>query len=383
MVDRPFWQGRVLEAWREAPVAWLAGVRRAGKTTLARSISGPDALYLNCDLPAVVERSRDPELLFRDARGRVVVFDEVHQLEDPARVLKVGADVFPGTRILATGSSTLAASQKFRDTLAGRKRMVHLVPVLWDELGAFGASLEDRLLRGGLPPALMASPPPPSFYREWMDSFFARDVQRLFGFRDFARFNDCLEYLLRQSGGQWELSRAAATLGVARATVENHVRAMEVTHAVTLVRPFHGGGQAEIVKQPKAYGFDTGFVCFAKGWDTLRAEDKGLLWEHCVLETLLARFPQAHIRYWRDKAGREVDFVIPAGRDRVDVVECKWNAARFDPEAVRVFRGHYPQGRNYLVTPSADPAHARRWGDVEMEVCNPSALGAVNRAGKD
>ncbi|MFM7409374.1 MAG: AAA family ATPase, partial [Actinomycetota bacterium] len=78
---------------------------------------------LNCDLPAVVERSRDPELLFRDARGRVVIFDEVHQLEDPARVLKVGADAFPGTRILATGSSTLAASQKFRDTLAGRKRM--------------------------------------------------------------------------------------------------------------------------------------------------------------------------------------------------------------------------------------------------------------------
>ena len=49
--------------------------------------------------------------------------------------------MFPHLRILATGSSTLAASKKFRGTLAGRKREVHLVPVLWSELAAFGATL--------------------------------------------------------------------------------------------------------------------------------------------------------------------------------------------------------------------------------------------------
>jgi hypothetical protein len=43
-------------------------------------------------------------------------------------------------KILATGSSTLAASKKFRDTLTGRKRTVHLVPVLWDELPAHRAA---------------------------------------------------------------------------------------------------------------------------------------------------------------------------------------------------------------------------------------------------
>ena len=46
----------------------------------------------------------------------VVVFDEIHQLRDPARVLKIGADEFPNLKILATGSSTLAASKKFSDT---------------------------------------------------------------------------------------------------------------------------------------------------------------------------------------------------------------------------------------------------------------------------
>ena len=62
--------------------------------------------------------------------------------------------------------------------------MVHLPPVLWDELESFGVTLPRRLFHGGLPPALLAESKNPSFYREWMDSFFARDIQRLFGFRD-------------------------------------------------------------------------------------------------------------------------------------------------------------------------------------------------------
>jgi predicted AAA+ superfamily ATPase len=120
----------------------------------------------------------------------VVVFDEIHQLRDPARLLKIGADAFPKLKILATGSSTLAASKKFRDTLTGRKRLVHLTPVLWDELEAFGVTLQQRLFaRRAATRAAWRSRRSPSFYREWLDSFFARDIQRLFGFRDMNRFN--------------------------------------------------------------------------------------------------------------------------------------------------------------------------------------------------
>jgi hypothetical protein len=139
--------------------------------------------------------------------------------------------------------SYFAATKKFRDTLAGRKRQVHLVPVLWSELPAFGATLLRRLYQGGLPPALLAEAKTPSLYREWMDSFFARDVQRLFAFRDVDRFNSLFEYVLRQSGGQLDRTRAAAALGISRPTVESHLRAIEITHAVTLLRPFHGGGR--------------------------------------------------------------------------------------------------------------------------------------------
>lgn len=374
MIQRPFWRQRIEEAWDEAPIAWLCGVRRCGKTTLAESLGPEQVMYINCDLPVVEEMVRDPLLFFRSCSKPVLVFDEIHQLNDPTRLLKIGADLFPNLKILATGSSTLAASSKFRDTLTGRKRTIHLLPVLWDELPAFGVTIQRRLFHGGLPPALLADAKKPAFYREWLDSFFARDIQRLYGFRDMNRFNALFEYLLRQSGGQLEVTRTAAALGITRPTVESHLAALEATNAVTLVRPFHGSSQGEIVKMPKVYGFDTGFVSFVRGWDPLRPDDLGHLWEHLVLEHLQAAFPDTPVRYWRDKGGREVDFILSRSRDEVDAVECKWDPTAFDPASLRTFRDWYPKGRNYLLTPSADPAYVKNYAGIELRICTPSDL---------
>jgi predicted AAA+ superfamily ATPase len=375
MIDRPFWLERVVSAWKDAPIVWLSGVRRVGKTTLAQSLGTERTLYVNCDLPVVEDMVRDPALFYRNCREAVVIFDEIHQLRDPSRVLKIGADMFPQLKILATGSSTLAATRKFRDTLAGRKRQVHLVPVLWSELGPFGVTLLRRLYHGGLPPALLAETKSPALYREWVDSFFARDVQRLFAFRDVNRFTALFEYVLRQSGGQLERARAATALGISRPTIESHLRALEITHAITLVRPYHGGGQKELVKLPKVYGFDTGFVSFARGWDPLRPEDYGVLWEHVVLEHLQAYLPDVPIRYWRSKGGREVDFVLVRARGEVDAIECKWDPAALVPAALAAFRTRHPKGRNYLVTPQDGPAHVRRYNGLEVVVCNPAGVG--------
>jgi hypothetical protein len=375
MFDRPFWRRRIEEAWREAPIVWLAGVRRAGKTTLAKSLGAERALYLDCELPAVADLTTDPALFYRDVDRPVVIFDEIHRLPDPSRLLKIGADHFPSLRLLATGSSTLAATRRFSDTLTGRKRLVHLLPVLWDELVAFGGvTLTRRLLRGGLPEPLLKEANPTGFYREWMDSFFARDIQRLYAFRDPDKFSALFEYVMRQSGGLLEVTRTAGALGISRPTVETHLAALAATHAVTLVRPFHGGGQRELVKMPKVYGFDTGFVAFCRGWDTLRREDYGPLWEHLVLEYLQARGAAWRVQYWRDTAGREIDFVIARGRARVDAIECKWDPKHFDAAPLGTFRSFYPVGRNFLVCPLTGPSHARRIGGLEVRVCAPDAL---------
>src|SRR6266567_285164 len=66
MIERPIWTERLRAAWKQASIVWLTGPRRVGKTVLAKSL--PDAEFLNCDLPSVEERLRDPEkfLPFRD-----------------------------------------------------------------------------------------------------------------------------------------------------------------------------------------------------------------------------------------------------------------------------------------------------------------------------
>jgi len=372
MIKRPFWMNRLAAAWKQTPIVWLTGPRRVGKTVLAKSF--PDAEFLNCDLPGVAERLRDPESFFRSVRQRLVVFDEVHQLPDPSRLLKIGADGFPRLKILATGSSTLAATQKFRDSLTGRKRVVELVPVLHEELPAFGVmDTRERLLRGGLPPALLAASPNPEFYAEWLDSYFARDVQELFRLEKRAGFLRVLELLMRQSGGMLDVTKLAAESQISRPAVTNWLEVYQITHVAHLVRPFSAGGRREIVAQPKVFGFDTGLVCHARGWDQLRPEDCGVLWEHLVLDTLIAAgAPKIH--FWRDKQQREVDFVVPRGRDAADAIECKWKPEAFETRGLAAFRKQYPQGKNFVVSPLNGPAYNRVQDGVKLSIVSPGEL---------
>jgi predicted AAA+ superfamily ATPase len=376
MITRPLWLARIERAWKQAPVTWLAGVRRAGKTVLAGSLK--DTEFINCDLPGGAARLQDPEAFFRSVRQPRIVLDEVHQLPDPSRLLKIAADAFPRLRVLATGSSTLAATRKFRDSLTGRKRTIRLTPVLVEELPAFGVtSMEERLLRGGLPPALLANNYSWEFYAEWLDSYFARDVQELFHVEKRAVFLRLVELVFRQSGGLLEITSLAKHTGASRPTIMNWLDVLQVTQVAHLIRPFAEGGRRELLAQPKLYAFDTGFICHTRGWDKLRPDDCGPLWENLVLDTLLA-IPVSRLHFWRDKSQREVDFVVPFSRDRVDAIECKWNPATFAVEGIAAFRANYPQGRNFVVCPNLTKSYTRRMKNLTIEFTSPPLLALDN-----
>ena len=370
MIERASWLRMIRAAWLRRPIVWLSGVRRVGKTTLAKMLG--DATYLNCDLPSTQRALADPELFYESLQqGAILVFDEVHRLPDPSQLLKIAADEYSSLRVLATGSSTLAATSKFRDSLTGRKAVVHLCPVPWEECEAFGAAdLDRRLLHGGLPEPLLAAHKDPAFFSEWIDSFYARDILELFGIRNRLGFLTLFRLLLRRSGGQLDFSQLASLAELSRPTVKVHIEAMRTAHAIRLLRPFHGGGKQEIISRPKCYAFDTGFVTHERGWDAIREDDRGLLWEHLVLDALLMRFAENNVLYWQDKAHRELDFVIVRSEGRVDLVECKINPDKLNPAPVEIFRKHYPNGNNYVATPFArKPCRIRRRG-IPFTVCS-------------
>src|SRR5262249_26515097 len=112
MKNRPFWRKRIEALWKTKSIVWLAGVRRAGKTTLSQSLTGVE--YFDCELPRVRRTLEDPEEFLASVRGKRIVLDEVHRLDNPSELLKIAADHYRHTHILATGSSTLGASAKFR-----------------------------------------------------------------------------------------------------------------------------------------------------------------------------------------------------------------------------------------------------------------------------
>jgi predicted AAA+ superfamily ATPase len=369
-MDRSFWVGEIARAFEARSVVWLAGVRRAGKTTLARSL--PGARYFDCELARVRRSLEEPELFFRreGGGGGPIVLDEVHRLPNPSEVLKIAADHFPKARVLATGSSTLAARGKFRDTLTGRKRDVHLVPMLLRDVADFGAGdLERRLLHGGLPPFFLADRLDDKDFEEWVQGYWAKDLQELFVVDKRASFLRFVELVFAQSGRLFEAQSLAGPCEVSRQTIVNWLGILETTLLATVLRPYHGSLAGELKSQPKVYAFDTGFVAYFKGWDTLRGDERGLLLEHLVLGELLARFGGARVHYWRDKQKREVDFVLEVGRRRKLVaIECKSSAARFDPGAMHAFRAKHPGTTNLLVAADAAGREVRAYGELEVEI---------------
>jgi predicted AAA+ superfamily ATPase len=367
MVVRQHWIDLVERAWQRRSVLWLAGVRRAGKTFLCRSLR--DVEYLDCELPRTRRLMDDPEAFLEERRGRRIVLDEVHRLGNPSELLKIAADHFPDTPVIATGSSTLEASAKFRDTLTGRKATIWLTPMIAADLADFGQEdLGHRLLRGGLPPLFLAERLPEGGFQDWIDAYWAKDIQELFQLERRWSFQRFLELLFAQSGGVFEATRFAAPCEVSRQTISNYLAALEATFAAHVVRPFSSRRSTEIVAAPKVYGFDTGFVSYYRGWDTARPDDLGILWEHYVLNEMQGRLQQRAPHYWRNKQGAEVDFVVTRrGSAEPIAIECKWKAASFEPASLAAFRRIYPEGPSLVVAADVKTPYRRSFDGFEVD----------------
>jgi predicted AAA+ superfamily ATPase len=375
MVKRRFWLERIEQAWSRRSVLWLRGVRRAGKTSLAQTLTSVE--YFDCELPRVRRAMEDPEAFLHSLRGKRVVLDEVHRLSNPSELLKIAADHFPTIRILATGSSTLGASSRFRDTLAGRKTELWLTPMIETDLTDFGdTDLPHRLLHGGLPPYFLSPELPERDFQEWMDAYWAKDIQELFRLERRVSFQRFVELLLAQSGGIFEATRFAAPCEVSRTTITNYLGVLEATAVALVVRPFSTRRSNEIIAAPKVYGFDTGFVCAHRGWTHLRPDDLGQLWEHYVLNELTARLQTADLRYWRDKQGHEVDLIwAPRGKSPT-AIECKWSARDFNPANLLVFARAYPKATLLVTSPDARPAFTRNYSGSEVQFLTLDRLAA-------
>jgi hypothetical protein len=79
--------------------------------------------------------------------------------------------------------------------------------------------LHHRLLHGGLPPFFLEKVLPERDFQEWMDAYWAKDIQELFRLERRQSFQKFAELLMAQSGGIFEATKFTRPCEASRTTI--------------------------------------------------------------------------------------------------------------------------------------------------------------------
>lgn len=295
----------------------LTGPRQVGKTWLANELmkefrNGQYLNYDNYDDARIIHNqtwSLDADLL---------VLDEIHKMKNWKRFIKGIYDTRPkGQSILITGSARLDTFRQTGESLAGRYFPYRLHPLSVREirdsvLPREALNLLNRL--GGFPePFLSGSDPESARWRsQYYTDLIREDILEFSRIHEIKAIRLLVEMLRERVGSPLSYTSIAGDLQIAPNTVRKYVDILESLCIIFLVRPFHANIARAVLKEPKAYFFDSGYV---RG-------DEGLKLENTCAVCLLK-----HSQYLQDTAGEDISLRYVRTRDgrEVDFVLCKEN----------------------------------------------------------
>lgn len=291
-------------------IVLLSGPRQVGKTTLSKSLYSGNSEYFNLD-------SEEHRLLVRKMAWRrdcdLVIFDELHKLKKWKSWIKGVYDTEGVTpRLLVTGSARLDAYRRGGDSLAGRFYSYRLHPFSVSEVKENIQPDEafDRILRfGGFPEPFLKGNE--SAARRWRrshtDRILREDLLDIASVRDLKGIETLVELLRHSVGSTISYDSLSRDLQVSPHTVKQWVGMLECLYILFVVTPYSRNIARSLLKAPKVYFYDTGFV----------KEDAGARFENAVACALLKRLhfledtlgEKCSLHYVRDKEKREVDFL--------------------------------------------------------------------------
>jgi predicted AAA+ superfamily ATPase len=297
------------------PAVSLVGPRQAGKTTLARTLSG---IYF--DLEQAGDRLR-LELQW-DAllpQERLVVLDEAQAFPEifPRLRAAIDADRQRTGRFLLLGSVSPSLMRTVSESLAGRLAIVELTPFLAVELDA--TSLDDLWLRGGYPDGGILDA---RTFGVWQ-----RDYVQLLAQRDLPSWGmparpEMTDRLLRMvasvHGQQWNASQIGQSLGLTHPTVNTYMDYLEGAFLVRCLRPYQANLTKRLTKRPKYYWRDSGLLhtlLRVPTFDDLLGQPwVGASWEGFAVEQITSVFqqrdPLAEPHFFRTSDGHGLDLLV-------------------------------------------------------------------------
>ncbi len=145
-----FVERRADEALSDTPVVLIVGPRRAGKTTLAKSMGEAGRTYITLDDQTALEAARSDPAGFIRGLDRAII-DEIQRAPDLLLAIKktVDEDYRPG-RFLLTGSANVLTLPRVADSLAGRMETLRMLPLARAEVEGRTPSFLERLFEGKL-----------------------------------------------------------------------------------------------------------------------------------------------------------------------------------------------------------------------------------------
>ena len=176
----------IIDDLEHFPAVAILGPRQAGKTTLAKSVTGvrSDTLYLDLERHSHLAQLQDAETFLSLHRNKLVCIDEVQLRPDLFPLLRALIDDHPTPgRFLILGSSSPDLLRQSSETLAGRLSYGYITPFHQRELLRAEPNLKDwraMLWRGGFPKSYLATTDARSFrWREnYIQSFVERDLRQ-------------------------------------------------------------------------------------------------------------------------------------------------------------------------------------------------------------
>lgn len=312
----------------EKKMVLVSGPRQCGKTTLARAlVREHGGTYYSWDDP----RARKKILAFAPyLDSDLWAFDEIHKYRRWRGFLKGLFDVYhsDGKRILVTGSARLDLYGRGGDSLQGRYFGHHLHPFTLSEVLAVPAVDVDSIPKlvhrapagaqaaldalaklGGFPEPFLSSREVEA--RRWRFGYGERlvqeEVRALEQVQEIERLELLFERLSDVAAGLLSINALREDLEVSFATVKKWIAMLERLDAVFRVAPF-GPARIKTVKKEQKIYF----------WDWARASTEGARFENLVAVHLLrlvhwcedVHGEHTELRYFRNRLGHEVDFIV-------------------------------------------------------------------------
>lgn len=344
------------------PVLGIVGPRQVGKTTLSKQLIGrieKETIYLDLENPRDAARLFDPVLFFERNIDRCVVLDEIQRMPELFPVLRSMVDLkrVPA-RFILLGSASPELIRDSSESLAGRIAYEELTPFnLMEILSKY--DIEKHWLRGGFPPALLASSD--FISNKWLSNFIRTYIERdlpMLGLdvnvNLLQRFWTMLAHL---HGNLLNMSSLSKSLAVTSTTVKRYVSFMESAFLVRLLQPFSTNVKKRLVKSPKVYIRDTGILHRLLAIDNFEMLESnpilGNSWEGYVIEQIL-QLCNDDIKsfFYRTHEGAECDLVLVRGGKPLYAIEIKYTSAPKITKGMRISFDDLNAWRNFVITPN-------------------------------